>query len=484
MAKDKTKKISVAELDIAAIRQGLDAGVFSATELAQAYLSNIEEQNPRINAYLEVYDDVVEQAKKADERIRKGERFPLLGVPLAIKDNILIKGRLCGSASKILEGYVAPYDATAIVRLKEQGAIFLGRTNMDEFAMGGSTENSAYGVTRNPHDVSKVAGGSSGGSVAAVAMGGAPGALGSDTGGSVRQPASFCGLVGMKPTYGAVSRYGLMAMGSSLDQIGPIARTVSDVETLFQAIKGIDRYDSTTRNISGSGKKDKKVVIGVPRAFTNAKGVDPAVVQNFEQSVSLLMQAGFEVRDIELPTVPYALAVYYIIMPAEASTNLARFDGVRFGAKVSGDTLFADYAKTRGSLFGPEVRRRIVLGTYVLSSGYYDAYYAKAQEVRAIIKADFKNIYAQGVDAVVTPTAPSPSFTIGEKVNDPVQMYLADIFTVTANIIGAPAISVPSGRVAVAGSSLPLGLQFMTDEGHDELLFAIAKRFEQVAPRS
>ncbi len=481
--KDKTKKISVAELDIAMIRQGLDTGVFSATELAEAYVSNIEEQNPHINAYLEVYDDVVEQAKKADERIRKGERHPLLGVPLAIKDNILIKGRLCGAASKILEGYVAPYDATAITRLKEQGAVFLGRTNMDEFAMGGSTENSAYGVTRNPHDVSRVAGGSSGGSAAAVAMGGAPGSLGSDTGGSVRQPASFCGLVGMKPTYGAVSRYGLMAMGSSLDQIGTIARTVSDAETLFQAIKGVDRYDSTTRGTFDLGKKDKKLVIGVPRAFTDAKGIDPAVMKNFEQSVSLLVKAGFEVRDIELPTVPYVLAVYYIIVFAEASTNLARFDGIRFGAKIPGDTLFADYANTRGSLFGPEVRRRIVLGTYVLSSGYYDAYYAKAQEVRAMIKADFKNIYTQGVDAVVTPTAPSPSFTIGEKVNDPLQMYLADIFTVTANIIGAPAISVPSGRVAVADSLLPLGIQFMTDEGRDELLFTIAKRFEQVISR-
>lgn len=474
-------KIDVDTLTIADCRKGLDAGDFSCLDLVRAYKKRIDIKNPSINALLEVFDDIEEQAKVADKRLKAKERTPLLGIPFGIKDNILIKGKRAGSASKILEGYIAPYDATVIQKLKEHGAIFLGRANMDEFAMGGSTENSAYGVVKNPHDESRVAGGSSGGSVAVVAMGGAPAALGSDTGGSVRQPASFCGLVGMKPTYGAVSRYGVMAMGSSLDQIGPIAKTVSDTKVIFDAIRGKDSYDGTTfdQHSRGTKKEKKKYVVGVPRTFTNAKGVDPRVIKNLEDSVLVLKKQGIEVRDIELPHATYALAVYYILMPAEASTNLARFDGMRFGARISGDTLLEDYQKTRGALFGPEVRRRIVLGTYVLSAGYYDAYYGKAETTRAVIREDFKKVFASGVDAILTPTAPTPAFKIGEKVHDPVSMYLADIFTITANIVGIPAISVPSGFTEEAGKKLPIGMQFMANEGEDDLLFAIAECFEK-----
>lgn len=472
--------INVDKLTIKDIRSGLDSGDFSAVDLVKAYRKRIDEKNGNINAFLEVFDDAVEQAKEVDKRIKAGERTALLGVPFGIKDNILIKGRRAGSASKILEGYVAPYDATVISKLKKEGAIFLGRANMDEFAMGGSTENSAYGVVKNPHDESRVAGGSSGGSAALIAMGGAPVSLGSDTGGSVRQPASFCGLVGMKPTYGAVSRYGVMAMGSSLDQIGPLAKNVSDAKVIFDAIRGKDRLDGTTYEDGayGSLKDKKKFVIGVPRTFTNAKGVDPRVIKNLEDSVAVLEKAGMEVRDIELPHAKYALAVYYILMPAEASTNLARFDGMRFGARIEGDTLLGDYAKTRGKLFGPEVRRRIVLGTYVLSAGYYDAYYGKAEATKVVIKDDFKKVFADGVDAILTPTAPTPAFKIGEKANDPVEMYLADIFTVTANIVGVPAISVPSGFVDEGGKKLPLGMQFMAGWGRDDVLFKIAEAFE------
>lgn len=474
-------KIDVDRLTLKKIRTGLDAGDFSSVDLVRAYHKRIDEKNPDINALLEFFDDAEEKAKEADKRIKAKEKGLLLGVPLGIKDNILIKGKRAGSASKILEGYVAPYDATVISKLKKEGAIFLGRANMDEFAMGGSTENSAYGVTKNPYDESRVAGGSSGGSVALVAMGGAPAALGSDTGGSVRQPASFCGLVGMKPTYGAVSRYGLMAMGSSLDQIGPITKTVADAKIIFDIIRGKDKYDGTTFDPeSSSSKKDKKkYVIGVPRTFTNASGVDPKVIKNLEDSIETLKNAGLEIRDIELPNAKYALAVYYILMPAEASTNLARFDGMRFGARVEGDTLLEDYQKTRGTLFGPEVRRRIVLGTYVLSAGYYDAYYGKAEATKAVIKEDFKKVFESGVDAILTPTAPSPAFKIGEKANDPVSMYLADIFTVTANIVGIPAISVPSGFVTEEKKELPLGMQFMVPERREDILFEVAECFEK-----
>lgn len=452
---------------------------FSARELSQAYLNEIEKLNPKINAYLEVYDDVLAQADLADKIISEGKSGVLSGIPLAIKDNILITGKHVTSASKILEGYVAPYDATVVKKLKSQNAVFLGRANMDEFAMGGSTENSAFGVTKNPLDLTRVAGGSSGGSVASVAMNGALYALGSDTGGSVRQPASFCGVVGLKPTYGSVSRYGLMAMGSSLDVIGPITKTVADSEIVFNAIKGLDKMDSTTypENLYTKRKGNNKKIIGVPYHILEQEGIDDSVRENFTQSVKKLKDLGYEIKEITLPNIHYSLAVYYILMPAEVSSNLARFDGVKYGLHIDGgDNLLQDYLKTRGAGFGPEVRRRILIGTYVLSTGYHDAYYNKALMLRQKISEDFTKAFSE-VDLIVTPTTPSPAFKIGEKANDPLSMYLADIFTVTANIVGIPAISVPSGTVQKENVSLPLGLQFMAPHDCENELFEAGKKF-------
>jgi len=465
-------KIELKNLTIKLAHQHLMKGDFSARELVENYLAEIEKKNLALNAYLEVFGDVLEQAGAADEKIKKGEASLLTGIPFAIKDNILIKTRRAGAASKILENYVAPYDATVIKKLKAEGAIFLGRANMDEFAMGSSTENSAYGVTKNPHDETRVAGGSSGGSAAAVAADLALAALGSDTGGSVRQPASFCGLVGLKPTYGAVSRFGLMAMGSSLDQIGPLAKNVEDAEIIFNAICGQDLMDSTSIKSTTYNRQSitSRFIIGVPRDFLG-EGVAPEVLKNFEAGLKKLEQAGVEIRDIELPNIRYSLPVYYIIMPAEISSNLARFDGVKFGAKITGGNLLEDYLKIRGQLFGKEARRRIILGTYVLSAGYYDAYYNKAIAVRKMIADDLKKIFDSGIHAIATPTTPTPAFKIGEKINDPLQMYLADIFTVTANITGVPAISIPSGST---------GFQLQASWGREDILFEIGKKFEKI----
>ncbi len=472
--------MSLADLSISDAAKKLDSKEISAVELAQDVLENIEKKNSSINAYVEVFDDLFLEAQKADERRKEGERGDLLGIPLAIKDNILIEGKRVSAASKILEGYEASYDATVINRLKKVGALFTGRANMDEFAMGGSTEHSAYGITRNPHDEGRVPGGSSGGSAAAVAMGGALGALGSDTGGSVRQPASFCGLVGLKPTYGSVSRYGLIAMGSSLDQIGPIAKTVSDVEIIHRAISGEDASDSTSTPEALRVLKSlpERPVIGIPRSFLSAEGggIDSNVLKNFEESISRFKDLGYEVRDIELPNVHHALSAYYIIMPAEASSNLARFDGVRYGLHQKGDDLLSDYLRTRGEGFGEEVRRRILLGTYVLSAGYYDAYYNKAVAVRRLIGDDFARAFSE-VHFVLTPTTPTPAFRIGEKSKDPLTMYLEDIFTIPANITGLPALSVPSGFAEVDGKRLPLGVQLTAPAHAEHWLFGAGKRF-------
>ncbi len=468
--------IDLKNLTIKKAHDALVAKEFTAVELAQAYLSVIEEKNPELNAYLGVYDDVIEQAKKADERIARGDATTLTGIPIAIKDNMLIEGKIVSSASKILEKYVATYDATAIKKLKEAGVVFLGRVNMDEFAMGGSTENSAYGVTKNPHDTTRVSGGSSGGSAAAVASDMALAALGSDTGGSIRQPASFCGIVGLKPTYGSVSRHGLMAMASSLDVIGPMTKTVEDAEILYNTIKGRDSFDSTS--VEGSLPKKEKYVIGVPRDFLK-EGVDADVLENFNQSIEKLRNAGYEIRDISLPTLPYSLAVYYIIMPAEVSSNLSRFDGVKYGSLKEGKDLTEDYFFTRGEFFGKEARRRIMLGTYVLSTGYYDAYYGKAGKVRELIKQDFEKAFKE-VDVVATPVSPMPAFKIGEKSSDPLQMYLADIFTVSANLATIPAISIPSGTVVHEDKSLPVGIQILGPRFSEDILFEIGKKFETI----
>jgi len=467
-------KIDVENLTIAKAAAAMRAGEFSARELTQAYLDAIAERNPTLNAYLEVFDDCLEQANKIDAKRKAGEELgELAGIPMAIKDNILIKGRKVSSASKLLENYVATYDAFVIEKLKTAGVVFLGRTNMDEFAMGGSTENSAFGVTRNPHDPERVPGGSSGGSAAAVGGNLALAALGSDTGGSIREPASFCGVVGFKPTYGAVSRRGVMAMASSLDQVGPIAKTIDDAKLVFDIIRGKDDLDATSwssDSVLDKNQAKTKLKIGVPRDFVK-EGLHPETAKNFAETLDKLKHAGHEVVDIELPSFKYALACYYVLMPAEASTNLARLDGLRYGAYRPGTDLLGDYQATRGEGFGPEVRRRIILGTYVLSAGYADEFYYRAVAVQRLIKAEYARVFKE-VDVIATPTAPGPAFKIGEKIGNPLAMYLEDIFTVPVNIGGVPAISVPSGQTE---SGLPLGIQFTAGAKQEEILFAISK---------
>jgi aspartyl-tRNA(Asn)/glutamyl-tRNA(Gln) amidotransferase subunit A len=465
---------SLNTLTIAEASKKLAQGEVTSLELTEACLAEIEKRNPTLNAYLEVFDDAREQAKAADARRKAGESHPLLGIPLAIKDNILIEGRRASAASKMLENYVATYDATVIKKLKDAGAVFLGRTNMDEFAHGSSTENSAFGPTKNPIDESRVPGGSSGGSAAAVAAGLALGALGTDTGGSIREPASFCGLVGFKPTYGAVSRSGLIAMGSSLDQAGPLARTVADAELIFNAIRGKDALDSTSVEFDTPRAAGKK--IGVPRGLL-AQGLDPEVLERFEQALEALKAKGYEIIDIELPSAGLALAVYYVIMPAEVSTNLARFDGVRYGLSLKGESLSEDYAASRGGGFGPEARRRIMLGTYVLSSGYYDAYFGKATAARELLRGEVSRALGE-VDVIATPTTTSPAAKLGENTEDPLAMYLLDILTVTANLTGNPAISLPMGTVEREGKMLPVGIQFTAAHGAEQTLFALGKEAE------
>ena len=412
--------------------------------------------------------------------IAAGKSQFLTGIPIAVKDNILIEGRIAGAASKILENYHASYDATVIEKLKAQGAVFLGRTNMDEFAMGSSTENSAYGPTRNPIDTKRVPGGSSGGSAAAVAAHMALAALGSDTGGSIRQPAAHCGLVGFKPTYGAVSRFGLIAMGSSLDQIGPLTKSISDAKILYDVIRGYDKNDSTSLPETAPTPAKTPRMIGVPRAFLKS-GIDEDVLATFEATLKKLESAGFEIRDIEMPSLPYGLAVYYVIMPAEVSTNLARLDGIRYGLSVPADTIGEVYSKTRAAGFGPETCRRILVGTFVLSSGYADAYYRKARAVRSGITQEFSRAF-EGVDAIAVPTTPAPAFVMGEKANDPLAMYAEDIFSVPVNLAGVPAISVPAGMVERDGKQLPVGFQIIGPWGGEEVLFKIAEDVEKLRP--
>lgn len=450
----------------------------SVLELAEAVLK-VAEETSDLNAYLEIFDDVRAQAEEAQKMIDSGRATMLTGIPFAMKDNILIKGKIASASSKMLENYIATYDAFVTKKLRDAGAVFIGRTNMDEFAMGGSTENSALGVTKNPHDKTRVPGGSSGGSASAISAGACLGALGTDTGGSIRQPAAFCGVVGLKPTYGSVSRSGLISMASSLDQAGPFAKTVEDAEIIFNYIKGNDPMDSTSYpdDFLHRPRLETKV-IGVPTEFVHAKGVDPRVLKNFEDSILQMKKMGYEIKEISLPSLSLGLSVYYILMPAEVSSNLARLDGVRYGYHKDGANLLEDYMKSRGEGFGREVRRRILLGTYVLSSGYYDAYYSRACEVREILKRDLKKAF-EGVDIIATPTTPTPAFKVGEKSNDPLEMYLADIFTVPVNIAGVPAISVPSGFVDEEGARLPLGMQFIAPHFGEEMLFEAGKDFEK-----
>lgn len=460
------------ELTITEAARMLRAGECTVRELWDACALVAQERNLELNAYLELFDADDTAIAAAQKRIdAEGEKAPLLcGIPLAIKDNILIEGHVASAASKMLENYTATYDATVITKLKEAGALFIGRTNMDEFAMGSSTENSAYGTVKNPHDVSRVPGGSSGGSASAVASHGAIASLGSDTGGSIRQPAAHCGIVGLKPTYGAVSRHGAIALGSSLDQIGPFGKSVADTKVLFETIYGKDPLDATTIGSSTYPVREygEKLRIGVPRHLLK-EGIDTDLLETFEATLKNFEDAGHVLVDIELPTSSYALPVYYVIMPAEASANLARYDGVRYGRAARGKDLLEDYVKSKTEGYGKETIRRILLGTFVLSSGYIDAYYRKADAARGLLTSEYDAAFAS-CDVIAFPTTPSPAFKFGEK-SDPVSMYLEDVFTVTANLTGMPAISVPMGTVVREGSTLPVGMHFTAPKGAEDVLF-------------
>lgn len=465
----------------------------TAVSLVERYFSVLEEKDGEILAYLTpLKEQALAEARAVDECLERGEAIDLLaGIPGAIKDNILMRGIRATSASKILDDYVAPYDATVVAKLQAVHAPILGKTNMDEFALGSSTESSAYQVTKNPHDVTRVPGGTSGGSAAAVAAGEAVWALGSDTGGSIRQPAAFCGVVGLKPTYGRVSRYGLMAGASSLDQIGPIAETVEDVAIVFSRIAGHDPHDATTAD-SGHEKhyedyldhdvRGKK--IGIPKEYFS-EDLDPRIRALCDAALERFRALGVEVREISLPHSAFALPCYYIIQPCEVSSNLARYDGIRYGLSINDErdstektsTLLETYLDTRRHGFGPEVKRRIMLGTHSLSSGYYDAYYIKAQKVRALLKQDFERVFEE-VDLIFSPTTPEPAFKIGEKTTDPLKMYLGDIYTVTANLTGVPALSFPIGTIAEGGKDLPIGGQLMGKWFDEETLLTVAHAFE------
>jgi aspartyl-tRNA(Asn)/glutamyl-tRNA(Gln) amidotransferase subunit A len=467
----------------------------TSEKLTEEYFARIEEKDPEIQAYLSLNKEfALDKARSVDKKIRNGEEVDLLaGIPCGIKDNICIEGLVTTAASKVLENYFPPYDATVISKLKACDSVFLGKTNLDEFAMGASTENSAFQTTKNPYDISRVPGGTSGGSTAAVAADECVWALGSDTGGSIRQPSSFCGTVGLKLTYGTVSRYGLISMASSFDQIGPVTKTVEDAAIVLSRIAGKDRKDSTSmttteknyENLLG-GADISNLKIGVPKEYFETEGLDPRVRELIEKAIRKYKDLGAQIIDISLPSGEYALATYYIIVPSEVSSNMARFDGIRFGQSVGAEsentgadyTLQDIYFKSRAKYLGKEVKRRIMLGTYALSAGYYDQYYLKAQKVRALIKKEFEEAF-QKVDLILGPTSPTPAFKIGEKTENPLEMYLADIYTVTANIAGIPAISIPCGTVPVEGKDLPVGLQLMGKWFDEETVLNAAYIFEQ-----
>ena len=455
----------------------------TSVELTQAVLNRIVDVENQVQAYLTLAPEwALDQARQADERRTRGEDAPLLGVPLAIKDVLCVEGLPCTCGSRILEEFVPPYSATAVERLREAGAVILGKTNTDEFAMGSSTENSAYFTTHNPWDLSRVPGGSSGGSAAAVASGMALGALGTDTGGSVRQPASLCGVVGLKPSYGRVSRYGLVAFASSLDQVGLLARTVRDAATLLGVVAGHDPLDSTSMPLpvpdyAGALNANglSGVRIGVPREYF-IPGMQAKVAEAVRAAIDVMGELGAQVREVSLPHTDYSLPVYYLVAPAEASANLARYDGVRYGLRVDApEGMWETYRRTRGAGFGSEVKRRIMLGTYALSAGYYDAYYLKAQQVRTLIKSDFDAAF-RDVDVIACPTAPTTAFKIGEKAGNPLQMYLSDVFTLSCNLAGICGINLPCG---FDNQGLPIGLQIMGPAFGEEIILRVAHVYEQ-----
>jgi len=490
--------MNLTELTITQAHQGLLKRKFSALELTKSFLDRIKERNKKIFAFLTVCEDfALSQAKKIDDLLLQKRELPILaGIPCLIKDNILVKDIRCTAGSKILSNYTAPYDATVVKLLKSQGAVILGKANLDEFAIGSSGEHSAFGKTLNPHDFTRVPGGSSSGSAAAVADNLCVFALGSDTGGSIRLPASFCGIVGFKPTYGAVSRFGLIAMASSLDQIGALSKNVEDAKIVFEAISGKDELDSTSveSKISNFKFQISNLRIGIPKEYF-IKGVDPAVKKIILEAIKKFEQMGAKIKEISLPHTKYALATYYIIMPCELSANLARYDGIKYGKseiqnlhppKFSKKTLAGKkskikdlldvYLKTRGKGFGDEVRRRIMLGTYALSRGFYEAYYLKAQKVRTLIREDFNQAFRK-VDVILTPTCPTLPFKIGEKIKDPLSMYLSDIFMIAVNLAGLPAISIPIGKC----KNLPVGLQIIGKGLQDYKIFEVAQTFEKIA---
>jgi len=492
--------MKIKDLTIKDAKAGFAKKEFSPEELRKEFLKLIKKENPKLNAYLEVFESPAEPDRTTPHLVGNQQRFPashgnlrrakgagqvfLEGIPCAVKDNILIDGTRSTAGSKILENYISTYDATVIRKLKDAGAVFLGKTNLDEFAMGSSTENSAFGPTKNPHDLTRVAGGSSGGSAAAVAAGLAVFALGSDTGGSIRLPASFCGVVGLKPTYGRVSRRGLMAMASSLDQIGTLTKNVYDAAQVLNVIAGHDKFDSTTAptevpdytgGIDGSIKGLK---IGVPKEYFG-EGLEDDVENSINKAISKFQNLGAEIIEISLPHSEYALAAYYIIMPCEVSANLARYDGIKYGFSEAGkaENLLDVYLKSRGSGFGGEARRRIMLGTYALSAGYYEAYYKKAQQIRTLLKNDFEEAFKK-VDVIAGPTSPTIAFKLGEKADNPLAMYLADIYTVAINLAGVPAISVPCGFIEEEGKNLPVGLQLIGKHFGEAAILRTAYNYE------
>lgn len=478
-------------LSLIQIIQSLRRGELTSQELTTAFLDRINSLNPVLNAYLTITPDLAaSQAEQADFKLTEWRKdptpevHPMLGVPIAVKDVLCVSGVRCTCGSRILENYVPPYNATAVQRLLTAGVVILGKTNTDEFAMGSSTENSAFGVTRNPWDLERVPGGSSGGSAASVAAGLAPIALGSDTGGSIRQPAAFCGMTGIKPTYGRVSRYGLVAYGSSLDTIGVIGRTAEEIALVFKLIAGHDPLDATSSNQpvpeinlstpTSSSQPLRDLRIGIPEEYF-IEGIQPDVEKRIREAIQTLENLGAEILPIRLPHTEYALPVYYLIAPAEASANLARYDGIRYGPQVSADSVIELYRKTRGEKFGSEVKRRIMLGTYALSAGYYDAYYGQAQKVRTLIQNDFKAAFTQ-VDVIAAPVAPTTAFPIGAHGDDPLSMYLEDIFSLPANLAGIPGIAFPVG---FDQAGLPVGMQLMGPSFREDILFQIAHIYQQ-----
>ncbi len=466
---------------VKSIRDSVNSGAATALSMVEESIRRIDEQDGDIGAFLEVFrDSAIADAVNVDVRIAAGEtNLPLAGVPIALKDNMLVMGHIASAGSKMLQTYHASYTATVVARLQAAGAIIIGRTNMDEFAFGSSTETSAFHVTKNPHDLTKVPGGTSGGSAAAVAAGMVPAALGSDTGGSIRQPASLCGVVGMKPTYGRVSRYGLIADGSSLDQIGPMATTVEDAAIILSIIEGKDPHDATSIVLDEPAVADvaestlRGIRIGVPKEYF-VDGMDEDVASSIRSAIEKMRDAGAEIVNMSLPLAPYALPAFYIIQPAEASSNMARYDGMRYGERGDG-AIEESYRSSRGAGLGAESKRRIMLGTFILSAGYYDAYYKKAIAVRTAMKMEF-DAALQHVDVIVGPVSPVVAWDIGAKMNDPIAMYLADVFTVSANILGIPGISVPCGTA----HGLPVGLQILGKNFDDNTVLRVAAAFESI----